>query len=54
MNKAVNLKEPKLTQTSKGLNGAGTEFWNSSAVGQCNIVPPVNQEPSVEYSLSGA
>ena len=28
-------------------------MWNSWAVGQCNIAPPVNQEPSIDYSLSG-
>ena len=28
--------------------------WNSLAIGQCNIAPPVNQEPSIGYSLSGA
>ena len=30
------------------------ELWKSSAIGLCNIAPPVNQEPSIEYSLSGA
>ena len=29
-------------------------MWNLSALGQCNIAPPVNQDPSIEYSLSGA
>ena len=24
------------------------------AVGQCDIAPPVNQDPSIEYSLYGA
>ena len=27
--------------------------FNSSAVDQCNIAPPVNQEPGIEYSLLG-
>ena len=40
----------------KGKSGmwAGTELWNSQALGQCNAAPPVNQEPSIGYSLSGA
>ena len=36
------------------LNRAGTELWNSQALGQCKMAPPVQQEPSLEHPLSGA
>ena len=41
-------KEP-----GKGLieHKASTELWNSPAIGQREIAPPVNQESRLEYSL---
>ena len=33
---------------------SGTELWNSRALGQCMMAPPVKQEPNIEYPLSGA
>ena len=35
------------------LNRAGTELWNSQALGQCNMAPPIQLEPSIEHPLSG-
>ena len=43
----------KATQLRKGLNRAGSVV-ELIGKGQCSIAPPVNQEPSIEYSLSGA
>ena len=38
----------------KMLNRVGTELWNSQALGQFKMAPPVEQEPSIEYPLSRA
>ena len=35
------------------LGWADTELWNLWAVGQCNIAPPVNQEPNIWGRGSG-
>ena len=47
-------KKQWATQQRKGLNRVGIELWNSQALGQCKMVPPVEQEPRKEYLLSGA
>ena len=33
---------------------ARTELWNTQALGQCKLAAPVDQESSIEYTLSGA
>ena len=45
------LEKPVTTQPRKGLIGAGTELWNSHALGQCKMALPVEQEPSIKYPI---
>ena len=47
-------RKQQASQQREGLNRAGTELWNSQALGQRKVAPPVKQEPSIEYPLSGA
>ena len=41
---SLNKKLRCRTQPRKGPNRAGTELWNSHALGQCKMAPPVERE----------
>ena len=42
-----------ITKQSRMLNRAGTALWNSQALGQCNMAPPIQLEPRVQPGQPG-